>query len=709
MKGFLPILCVLVFTIAIFGINQQPAYGDMITAKSTSLDYSSILELRNNRGSDANIDSVRIWLTQDNSFKSFKTENGWTGKFEIGGQVLVFSPQDSVKPGENVKFGLKTNEKNPLINWKALDGDGNVLQTAAVITKQSDKDQTPQINQPKIIAIKDDSTFRFIPEKPTIGSTFRIVGENFIPNQNVEFYIGEMMIKSIKINADGKFVSTGTVPDDITEDRIDFVVSDSGGTEKTMSLRLTDVENREMSDDVKISIEFTAKEVKRGDTVKIQGGASPDTTLTITSKNNLGKVLDINTVTSGFDGKWEFNHPFPIDLKLGKIIVEITDGKTTAVRNFDVISSQLINIEPVQKRYEVGDYVKFVGSAIPDNQLTVILEDPVGVEIFSKTIIIDSTGNVAFDVEIDDAYPEGTYVLHAFQGSETTVSVVGVGVQPQRVLIVSTSELNYAAGSLIDLSIQGEPLSSVSLVVIDESDETKVNDTVILDDNGNFIYEINGDDIGTGAFTVEARHGTGSRGDTVFTVGLSTGAGLIEFQTTKDVYALGDQILVIGKTSNSVILTVKISDPNGHLFREFEIFSDRIGTFKIDTFRIPSNGLEGNWSMEIGSGTNFVEKIFSVVTDTNTIQIKLDKEDGVYNDGEMMAVSVVNAKIGDYVDLTITAGGGLEIIDTLRIGPVTGSGEFYTLWEIPKNTEAGTYEMSVTDSKTTNSISFTVE
>ena len=78
-------------------------------------------------------------------------------------------------------------------------------------------------------------------------------------------------------------------------------------------------------------------------------------------------------------------------------------------------------------------------------------------------------------------------------------------------------------------------------------------------------------------------------------LGMSTGSGSIEFQTIKSEYTPGEQILVIGKTANSVILTVKIDDPNGMLFREFDIFSDRIGTFKIDDFRIPSNGLLGQW------------------------------------------------------------------------------------------------------------------
>ena len=167
-------------------------------------------------------------------------------------------------------------------------------------------------------------------------------------------------------------------------------------------MRLLNSESREIYEDVKILIDHTSSSVKRGETVKLTGDATPATTLTLTTKNKTGKVLNINTITTGFDGKWNFDALFPIDLSLGKIMIEITDGKSTAVRSFDVISSQLINIESVQKRYEVGDDVKFVGTAIPNTQLSVIVEDSFGTEIFSKTIDVDSSGNVDFIVPIDD-------------------------------------------------------------------------------------------------------------------------------------------------------------------------------------------------------------------------------------------------------------------------------------------------------------------
>ena len=707
MRVFLAVFCLLLFTVSVFVFHEQFAYAEeVITVKSTALDTSSILELENNRGNDFNINSVRIWLGEDNSFKSFKTEKGWTGKFEVGGKVLVFSPQTSIKPGESVKFGIKTNSENPIINWKALDSAGQVIQSAATATKQSDTERIPQITKPKIVAINDNSYFKFIPEKPSVGSDFRIIGESFIPNQNIKLYIANQMVKTINIDGDGKFISTATVPDSLTAERTDFVLRDSGGTEKSVSMRLSDAQNRQISSDVKISIDFTPKSVKRGDTIQMTGNATPDITLTLTSTDKNNKILNISTISTGYDGKWRFDNMFPTDLALGKTTIEITDGKSTIVRNFDVVSSQLINISSLQTRYEVGDTIEFAGSAIPNNEISLIVEDPAGVEVFSESFKVDSSGNIVFNVDTIIGFIEGTYILHAYQGSESAISVVGIGVQPQEVLVVSSGQVNYSAGSDIDLIIQGQPHKTVSIVVIDESDKQKISDSIELDDNGNYTYYVESDEIGTGAFTVEVRHGV-SRGSTVFTIGLSTGTGIIEFQTIKDEYRLGDQILIIGKTGNSVILTVSIIDPTGSVIREFDTFTDRIGTFKVDNFKIPSNGRTGDWIIKIGNNANIVEKSFSVVELTDMIQVNLDKDDRIYRNGDMMAISGKNAIVGSSITVTITDLNGIKVTPDLFIS-VTSTGEFYTIWQVPKNIEPGIYDVYVNDGTNDASISFTV-
>ena len=620
-------------------------------------------------GNDFNIKSVRIWLSEDNSFKSFKTENGWTGKFEVGGKVLVFTSQDSVKPGENVKFGIKTNSKNPTINWKALDNNSETIQSAAVVTRQSDSSITEDMLQPdtetKRIAINDNSEFRFIPEKPTIGSDFRIVGKNFVPNQNVDLYIDNQLLKAIKIDADGRFVSTAMIPDNISAKRTDFTLVDSGGTEKNNSIRLRDAENRQMVEAVKISISHTQQSIQRGETLTIKGNATPDTTLTLTSQDDNGKVLSINTISSGFDGKWSHEHVFPIDLKLG------------------------------QMSYEIGDTIAFSGTAISNSAISFILEDPIGTEVFTRTMSVDSSGIISFDIETTGGFLEGTYVLHAFQGTESAISVVGIGEQPEQVLLVNSNKLNYGVGSSIELKIIGQPHASVSLFIIDESNN-------INEITNSFLEDLIKDST---AFTVEIRHGN-SRGTTMFTIGLATGSGPIEFQTTKSEYSVGDRILVIGKTGNNSILNVIISDPDGTVVRTFETFSDSTGVFKVDNFRIPSNGKIGQWKIEVSSGENVFDRGFIVGSGSDIISLRLDKSDGMYSSGQIMTITGSDAVVGKTVTITITDSLGTEI-DTLLIYP-KADGEFYTIWVIPNGLQLGMYEISVSDTISESLIEFSI-
>ena len=709
MRVSLSILCISLFTMSILVISSQPAYGQqLITATSTGLDYSSILELENKRGNDFNIDSVRIWLGEDNSFKSFKTEKGWIGKFEVGGQVIVFSSQENVKPGQNVKFGIKTSSENPVINWKALDSNDQIIQSAATITGQSDPGKTPaeqpKINQPIIVAINDDSSFRFIPDKPSVGSDFRIIGQNFVPNQSVTLYIANQMIKSIEIDNDGRFISTASVPKDLSADRIEFALTDTCGSEKIVSIRIQEIVNREISEDVKISIGFTPKIIKRGDTITLEGQSTPDTTLTLTTTQN-GNIINIETFMSGFDGKWSYDHLFPIDLKLGKISVDITDGKTTIVRGFDIISSQLINITSDKMRYDVGDVIEFTGSGIPNENITIILEDPMGVEVFSKTFNVNDSGNFNFSVDVAVNFAEGTYVLGAYQGRETSLSVIGIEENPESILIVKPTQLNYSFGSTIDLKIQGEPHKSVSLVIIDDSFQKKISDSIKLDDNGNYIYEVDSDELGTGAFEVEVRHGN-SRGETIFTVGLSTGSGQIEFDTIRQEYNSGEKLLIIGKTGNNALLSVEIFDDSGKLVRVLETFSDKTGMFKVDNFRIPLTSDAGEWTINISSGENFTERKFFVVTEASGIAVFTQEQSKLHKTGQILTIFGKDAREGSVVFLTINNSDNV-LVESLEL-QTTNSGDFYAIWLIPGDLLPGIYTILVDDETSTSTTSFSV-
>ena len=688
----------------IFVSSFESSFADEVIATSTSFEDSTLLELKNNRGNTAAIDMVRIWLSGDNEFKSFKTEEGWMGKNTPQG-VIVFTSQNEVAPGQSVKFGIKTIENNPVINWKALDSNGEIIHIASTaITKSETTKPKPEFNQPKIVTIKENSNFRFIPEKPASGSDFRVVGENFVPNQSLDFYIEDKLENSVKVDSNGKILFTSKLPAILDDERTEFTLQDSGGNEKSLSIRIPQLENREIADVIKLSLGNTPQEAKRGEIITLEGMATPNTTLTITSKNVNGDILAIDTIEVRFDGKWSYDNLFAPDLDLGTISIEIDDGKSKALRNIEVISAKLINIKSMETSVEAGNTIVFVGSAIPNQEMSVIIEDAINTEIFSRNVSVGESGMVNFDVEIPRGSVEGTYILSAFQGNESGITTFGVGQEPEPILIVRPTQLNFASGETVNVEIQGPVNSQISIILIDSADREKLSDTLNLGPDGKEIYKIESSELPNGAFTLNAKRGESS-GSAIFTIGLTTGSGAISIQTTRDDYQQGEQILILGSTGAiNVLLDITISDPDGKVIKKIQTFSDRFGVFKVDNFRIPIDAITGQWNVNAKSGGNFKDIEFSVTGENKELEIFTDKEN--YNTNELMNLSGTGARLSATVTIKIFDSEGVEI-DELNI-TAKSNGEYLTMWQIPADLENGEYEITVDDGASNTSTKFTI-
>ena len=688
----------------IFVSSFESSFADKVIATSTSFEDSTLLELKNNRGNTAAIDMVRIWLSGDNEFKSFKTEEGWMGKNTPQG-VIVFTSQNEVAPGQSVKFGIKTIENNPVINWKALDSNGEIIHIASTaITKSETTKPKPEFNQPKIVTIKENSNFRFIPEKPASGSDFRVIGEDFVPNQSLDFYIANELQKSVKVDPDGKILFTSKLPIILNDERTEFILRDSGGNEKTLSIRIPQLENREIADVIKLSLGNTPQEVKRGEIITLEGMATPNTTLTVTSKDNNGNILAIDTIQVRFDGKWSYDNLFAPDLELGTVSIEIDDGKSTALRNIEVISAKLINISSIETSIEAGNIIEFEGTAIPDQEMSIIIEDSIGTEIFSRTVSVGESGIVSFNVEIPRGSVEGTYILSSFQGNESGVTTFGVGQEPEPILIVRPTKLNFSASETISIEIQGPANSQVAVILIDSADREKLSDTLNLGPDGKEAYKIESDDLPTGAYTLNAKRGESS-GSAVFTLGLTTGSGAISIQTTRDEYKQGEQILILGNTGAiNVLLDITISDSEGKVIKKIETFSDRFGVFKVDNFRIPLDGALGEWTVNAKSGGNFKDIEFSVGGENEELFVSTDKSN--YNTNELMNISGSGARYSATVTIKIFDSEGTKI-NELNI-TAKSDGEYITIWQIPADLESGEYEMTADDGATNTSLKFTI-
>jgi len=695
-------------TIAFFTISENLVYGEeQVIGNSIGLENSTILELKNNRGSNVEIDSVRIWLSGENSFESFKTERGWIGKNTPQG-VIVFTTEDPLKPGQIVKFGIETSVEKPVINWKALDNNGNIIRTAQTITDNQSSTSIDEsaINQPISVGINDASSFRLVPEKLSPGSDFRVIGSSFVPNQTLTFYINDKITKSFSTDSNGNFLITDKVPDEMDVDRTLFAVSDSVGAEKEISIRLTDFQKRTIGNTLELVFNEIPSTVKRGEIITLQGIATPETTLTITTSQKDYGIISIETITSGFDGKWSAENLFSPDLELDRVTIKISDGKKEIERNIDVISSKLIRINSVEPRYEPGDIIMFTGNAIANTDLLYYLEDPKGLELFSDLITVDSSGIISFEIQTELNQMKGTYVLHANQGKEDGISVVGIGEDPVEVIFVDATKLNHKTNETVEIVIQGEPNATVSIIILDDAAKEKISDTLNLGADGYHTYVIDANQLSVGTYDVEVRHGK-ARGDTVFSIGLTQGSGVISMQTTKSEYNPGEGILIMGNTGANSLLTLTLFNPQGDVVKQIEVFSNKNGAFQSDKFRVSNDPEIGEWKIKAKSGGNTAESSFKVSKLLDGITVLVDRESKVYSLSEIINISGAGAWESQSIEIKFLDSENNEISDMLTIY-AKNNGEFITNWVIPNDIPPGEITIMVIDPRSSSSVTITV-
>ena len=102
-----------------------------------------------------------------------------------------------------VKFGIKTDKPKPGINWKVIDVNEKQIGTGKTLVTDS-VGVEPEEGSKNVLGVSDSSSFRLIPEKPNVGSSMRVTGDNFGANQKLDFYIGTKKITSFETDDNGQ-------------------------------------------------------------------------------------------------------------------------------------------------------------------------------------------------------------------------------------------------------------------------------------------------------------------------------------------------------------------------------------------------------------------------------------------------------------------------------------------------------------------------
>jgi len=674
----------------IFSLNEIVAQEKVVAAKSIGFEETTIIQFENNGNSD--IETFRIWLGADNSFKSFKTEKGWTGEKTPQG-VIIFTATDPIKSGQSVKFGVKTDKTQPGINWKAVDKNSNELQIGKTLVTESPSKPIIKNGKPTSsgdAGVLSDSKFRLIPDKPNVGGTIRVTGDQFSSNQEFNLYINKQFLESFETDENGHFMLTTKIPEG-KADRVDFIVKDNQGNEKTISIRLGGEEARIAEEDVKLTITGLPLTINPGDVLLISGTGSPGGTITAEIIDSDGNTITSEAASVSQQGKWSFETIVPLDTPLGKYSAEISDGKDIILKSWTVESSKTIHITPAKIKFDPGETLTFNGTALPNQKIDIILKDPTGAEIYSDVIQPKSDGFFEFEFPTLLSSLEGTYALIAFQGEKSEIILVGLGELPKVQLVAQMDKINYKAGEKAIISFIGPASSTISLLIVDPSDKPKFSDTITVGPDGKKEYELDLTGYASGVYTTVVSRGN-SQAEELFSVGLQTGSGPIIFSTTKDTYNPGDPILVLGNSGPNVIVKLTLYDPDGNEVKSKEIFTDKEGTLSEGTFRIPSEAKIGVWKMKAVSGPNFVEIEFSVTpSQEQGISVMVTNVEKSFQ-GTLVTINGFGAAGTVVIEITSAEG---EIIDELRFSSKS-SGDFSTIWLVPNDTPPGTYTIKAT-------------
>lgn len=700
------------------------AYAQDVTVESIALEETVIMVVTNN--ADVDISVLRVWPEPDFNFQSFKTESGWTGvKNSVG--VIIFTTAEPIKPTESVKFGLKVDSPMQSINWKALDSQSNTIDIKRSIITQlpttagngvsNDTNSDPVIEDPVIedpvqevqLGITNESAFRIVPERPSIGSHIRVTGEKFGASQQFNFYIDSELIGSFGTNEKGSFITTMKIPEDQGGDRTEFTVTDQDGREKSLSIRIVDIPDRiAKSSDIPLTISGVPGTTNRGDSLNIFGTGDPNSAVTAIITTPSGEIINSRTAEIDSKGDWRLDEPIivPLDSEFGPYTATITDGRESKLIKWTVESDKEILIQPTAIRFEPGETITFNGTAAPNSSVEFVLEDSLGKEVGSKILQTNNTGAIQVEFVTAQSIIEGTYTLIATQDRHKEFAYVGIGELPITPIRFEFDKLNYKQGDTATITLSGKGSDTIELVIIDPADEQKGNSTSItLQADGRAVHSIKLSGYTSGVYTaVISKGAVQSKED--FTVGLKILLGEIDIKTTKTSYDKGESILILGDAEGpNALFTISMINPAGETVRTRDAFTDEEGNISDDSFRIPSDAEIGEWTINAKGVTSFDNEKIQVVADAaDGIAVEVRENDVSTSHTQLINIHVFGAK--DKIRMQIIAADGSEIAPLE--GVENNEGELYQPWIVPQDVVPGTYTIKVTDGYTSAETTFEI-
>ena len=700
------LLVVSIFTLlSISEVNAE----EVISVNAISYENTIIIEFENE--STSKIKTIRIWLGGDKSFKSFKTEPGWGGGKYSDSKLLIFTATNTLNPGESVKFGLTTNEKVNAINWKVLDQNENEIDTRKTPIQEISSTISSFAEQEsvKIEEVKEAGsalygTKKFIPEKFRVGSDIRLVGNGFGPEKNLQLYLDNAILKSVKTDEQGNFLTTISISETYKVGTSEFIIKDESGNFQSTNITIEELKNRFLKTE-KFEVNIIPAKVRLGELLTISGTAYPQSAIILAFQSNDRVLEKVRVVTANANGEWIFEEMIDQDYIIGEKYVIFKNNQDKTTKNLTIKSGNLIEISASAVRYNLGETVSITGTSEPNKSTTIWVKDQTKKITLFDIITSDGSGNLNYEFVTDDTFSTGTYTVIVKQEEGSDAAVFGIGQYPSTMIVVLVEKTNFALNSKAILSIVGPPSSKLSIAILDSNDNLKISDSITTSSLGKSKYVLDLADLSAGVYRA-AVSATNIQDSVKFSIGLEPGSGAISLATTSENYSPGESILVLGNTGNNARITITLLDPSGNISSQTEIFSDANGNFSTEDIGIPSNGVLGNW--EITAHSRLDSKTVDINVSVPTAKgITIQIEEAEFSIGD--TVIIVGMAVSDASRLEIQIINQSDQVIVSLATSITSDDTFFLPWIVPSGFDTGIYTIRVTDNANTDSFEIFIQ
>jgi len=699
----------LVFSIfTLLSISEVNA-EEIISVNAKSYENTIIIEFENE--STYKIKTIRMWLGGDKSFESFKTEPGWGHGNFYDGRLLVFTSTNMLKPGESVKFGLTTIEKVNAINWKALDQNENEIDTRKTSTQEISQTISSYVEEEgkTIEEVKEGGgdlygSKKFIPEKIRAGSDIRLVGNGFGSEKNLKLYLDNTILKSVKTDEQGNFLTTISIPETYKVGTSEFFIKDEYENFQSSNVYIEESKNRFLKT-TKFQVNNFPAKIGHNELLTISGNAYPQSAVILAFENNDRVLEKVRVVTANSNGEWIFEEITDRNESIGEKFVIFKNNQDKTTKNLVVQSGNLIEISASATRYNVGGTVSISGTSEPNKNTTIWVRDQEKKIVLYDIISSDLVGNLNYEFDTDDTFSTGTYTVIVKQEDGLDAVLFGIGQYPSKSIVALMEKTNFALNSNAILSIIGPPASKLSIAILDSNDNLKISDSVTTSSIGKIKHTIDLTGLSTGVYRIAVSE-TNIQDSVKFSVGLEPGSGAISLIATKDNYSPGQSVLVLGNTGSNARLTITLLDPSGNVSSQTEIFSDSTGAFSTDNIGIPSSGVLGNWKITAHSRLDHksIDVNVNIPTDKG-ITVLIDETE--FRIGDTIIIKGIAILDANRVEVKIIDSSGQVVVELGT--PITSDDMFYLPWIVPNGFDTGIYTITITDNVYTSSFEIFVQ